>query len=436
MYTRRTLGGLLAGVFGLESLSRLAKGGAMSSVRNGPDQWSRHFPALGTKAADPFVYLDSAATTQRPIAVLDALVDFYTHGNANPGRTQHRSARVAYERYEDARRAVAAFIHAKRPEEIVWVRGTSEAINLVAASWGEAELKAGDEILLTVAEHASCLLPWQMAAHRAGASIRIVDTDNAGRISLEDLQQKLSARTRLLAFTHVSNVLGYINPAKEICARAHRVGARVLIDGAQSAPHVPIDVQDLDCDFFAFSSHKMLGPMGIGVLWARHELLETMPPYQAGSNMAHAVDLDSAQLEHGALKFGAGTPNVAGPIGLAAAIRFINELGRDQIRAHESAITDYGLAALQKIPRVRLLGPSESTNRLPVFSFEVDGMSASAVQRSLDARGVGVRAGDLAALPLLKRLGTTTATRASCYLYTSKRDIDALTAGLFEIAKS
>jgi cysteine desulfurase/selenocysteine lyase len=368
--------------------------------------------------------------------VLDALVDFYTHSNANPGQAQHRFARIAYERYEEARRTVAAFIHAKRSEEIVWVRGTTEAINLVAATWGRAELKPNDEILLTVTEHASCLFPWQLAAHRAGAVVRIVDTDDEGRISLEDLERKLSARTRLLAFTHVSNVLGYINPAKEICARAHRAGARVLIDGAQSAPHVPIDVQDLDCDFFAFSSHKMLGPMGIGVLWARHELLEAMPPYQAGSNMAHAVDLDSAELEHGAFKYGAGTPDVSGPIGLAAAIRFIDELGRDQIRTHESAITDYGLAGLQKIPRVRLLGPTKSTDRLPVFSFEVEGISASNVQKSLDAKGVGVRAGDLAALPLLKRLGTTAATRASCYLYTSKGDVDALLAGLREVVKS
>jgi cysteine desulfurase/selenocysteine lyase len=403
----------------------------MHQDRASPECWQKLFPAFAHSSGDtPFTYLDSAATTQRPAAVLDALLDFYTHSNANPGQSQHRWAKRAFERFEAARRTVAAFIHAASSDEIVWVRGTTEAINLVANTWGRLEVHPSDEVLLTVSEHASCLLPWQMAAKAAGARIRLVETDEEGRISLDDLDRKLSSRTRLVAFAHVSNVIGYVNPAKEICARAHQAGARVLIDGAQSVPHIPVDVQDLGCDFFAFSSHKMLGPMGIGVLWVRGEILDAMPPYQGGSNMAHAVDLESCELEHGALKYGAGTPNVSGPIGLAAAMDFLDSLGREAIRVHEASITAYALTRLQGIAGLRLLGPTDAKERIPVFSFEVEDISAAEVQRALDANGVGVRAGDLAALPLLKRFGVTTAARASCYLYTSKSDIDRFINGL------
>ena len=330
----------------------------------------------------------------------------------------------------DARQTVATWINAANAEEVVWVRGTTEAINLVASAWGSIALRPADEILLTVAEHASNLLPWKLAAERVGARLRLVDVDDEGRISLEDLDRKLSDRTRILAFSHVSNVAGYVNPAAQICARARQAGALTLIDAAQSAPHVPIDVRALGCDFLAFSSHKMLGPMGIGVLWARRELLQSMPPYQAGSNMAHAVDFESAQLEHAAHKFGAGTPYAPGPLGLAAAMQFLNLLGRQSVIAHEQALTDYALRRLREVPRLRLLGPKDSERRIPVFTFEIAGLSAQQVQRSLDDQQVAIRAGDLSALPLLKRLGVETAARASCYLYTTEADIDRLIAGL------
>ena len=395
------------------------------------NDWRRFFPALSNSPAGPsFVYLDSAATTQRPVAVLDALTDFYARGNANPGKSQHALARRAYEQYESARQTVATWINAANAEEVVWVRGTTEAINLVASAWGSIALRPADEILLTVAEHASNLLPWKLAAERVGARLRLVDVDDEGRISLEDLDRKLSDRTRILAFSHISNVAGYVNPAAQICARARQAGALTLIDAAQSAPHVPIDVRALGCDFLAFSSHKMLGPMGIGVLWARRELLQSMPPYQAGSNMAHAVDFESAQLEHAAHKFGAGTPYAPGPLGLAAAMQFLNSLGRQSVMAHEQALTDYALRRLREVPRLRLLGPKDSERRIPVFTFEIAGLSAQQVQRSLDDRQVAIRAGDLSALPLLKRLGVETAARASCYLYTTEADIDRLIAGL------
>jgi cysteine desulfurase/selenocysteine lyase len=397
----------------------------------GADRWRADFPAL-RQAIDgrPLAYLDSAATTQRPNQVIEAITRFYREDNANPSGSLHALARRAQERYEEARRSVAAFVHAADPSEIVWVRGTTEGINLVAASWGRANLRAGDEVLVTLAEHYSNLLPWRLAAERAGATLLFVDVDDEGRVSLEDLDRKLSPRTRLVAVSHVSNVLGHVNPVAEVCARAHRAGARVLVDAAQSVPHFPVDVQSLGCDFLAFSSHKMLGPMGVGVLWARRELLEEMSPYQAGSNMAHDVDLDSARYEHAALKFGAGTPNVSGPIGLAAAIAYLNAAGRENIRKHEQELTEHALRELEGVPGLRLLGTKAPTDRVPVFSFSLDGFAPVDLARKLDASGIAIRAGDLAALPLLKRLGADAAARASCYFYNTRGEIDRLVAAL------
>jgi SufS family cysteine desulfurase len=393
--------------------------------------WRVRFTALAQHVnGHRLVYLDNAATTQRPEAVLQAQLDFYRHDNANPSGSLHTLARRAHERYEAARATVAKFINAPHVDEIVWVRGTTEGNNLVAAAWGRATLRRGDEILLTLAEHASNLLPWRLVAEQIGAIVRYVNVDDAGRVLLDDLDRKLSDRTRLFAFSHVSNVAGYINPAAEMCARARRVGARVLIDAAQSAPHVPLDVQALGCDFLTFSSHKMMGPMGVGVLWARREILEEMPPYQAGSNMAHDIDVESFQMEHAARKFGAGTPNVSGPIGLAAAIDCMNELGRDDIAQHEQTITAYSLGRLREVRGLHVLGPHEPAERLPVFSFTLDGYTPQEVMLALDTRGIAIRAGDLAALPLLKRLGTHVAARASCYLYTQKEDIDELVHSL------
>ena len=400
-------------------------------------RWRADFPALGqTVNGYPLAYLDSAATTQRPAAVLAALLNYYRHDNANPGATLHALARRAHEQYEEARRTLAAFINAPDPDEVVWVRGTTEGINLVASAWARPRLRPGDELLLSVAEHASNLLPWRLVAENTGATVRYLDVDDEGRLRLDDLDRKLSERTRLVSLSHVSNVAGYINPTAEICARARRAGARVLIDAAQSAPHVPLDVQSLGCDFLVFSGHKMLGPMGIGVLWARRELLEDMSPYQAGSNMAREVDLASEEFEHAARKFGAGTPNVSGPVGLAAAVQYLHGLDRSAIERHERQLTQYALEQLTDIPGLRLLGPRLAVQRVPVFSFTLAGHSPAEILEHLDARGIGVRAGDLAALPLLKRFGVNAAARASCYLYTQTAELDRLTAALRELTHS
>lgn len=433
--TRRKLGqyALLAGAMAMapgRTLSAtLAPLGRSDVMRSRAD-----FPALNQRmAGHPLTYLDSAATTQRPSAVLDAMMDFYRRDNANPGSVLHSLARRAYEQYEDARRTLATLLNAAQPDEVVWTRGTTEGINLVATAWARTVLRHGDEILLTVAEHASNLLPWRLVAEQTGAIIRYVDVDEDGRLLLEDLERKLSEHTRLVAFSHVSNVAGYINPAAQICARVRRAGARVLIDAAQSAPHIPLDVQALGCDFLVFSSHKMLGPMGVGVLWAKRELLDAMPPYQAGSNMAHEIDLTSQEFEQGARKFGAGTPNVAGAVGLAAAVRYLNNYDRNVIERHEAQLTEYALQRLRDIRGMRLLGPKVPSQRLPVFSFVLASRSPQETLRYLDAQGIAVRAGDLAALPLLRRFGVRSAVRASCYLYTQPDDIERLARALHDL---
>jgi cysteine desulfurase / selenocysteine lyase len=400
-------------------------------------RWRAEFPALKQKVSGyPLTYLDSAATTQRPASVLTALEDYYRNDNANPGATLHTLARRADEHYESARRALADFIHARDPDELVWVRGTTEGINLVASAWARPRLLPGDELLLTVAEHASNLLPWRLVAEQTGAIVRYVEVDDEGRVRLDDLDRKLSERTRFLSFSHVSNVAGYINPAAQLSARARSAGARVLIDAAQSAPHVPLDVQSLGCDFLVFSGHKMLGPMGVGVLWGRRELLEEMSPYQAGSNMAHAVDLASQEFEHAARKFGAGTPNVSGAIGLAAAVEYLRTQDRGAIERHEAQLTQYALEQLTDISGLRLLGPHSAAQRVPVFSFVLAGHSPAEILRYLDSRGVAIRAGDLSALPLLKRFGVSAAARASCYLYTQTEELDRLAAALRELTCS
>jgi len=436
--TRRELGHAALGA--LLSVSTRQKAWSTSSGApelDGVTRWRADFPALDqTVNGHPLVYLDSAATTQRPAAVLAALLDYYRHDNANPGAKLHALARRAYERYEGARRTLGTFINAADPDEVVWVRGTTEGINLVACAWARPRLRPGDELLLTVAEHASNLLPWRLAAEETGAKVRYLDVDDEGRLSLDDLDRKLSERTRLVGFSHISNVAGCVNPAAEICARARRAGARVLIDAAQSAPHVPLDVRSLGCDFLVFSGHKMLGPMGIGVLWGRRELLEDMSPYQAGSNMAHEVDFATQEFEHAARKFGAGTPNVSGPVGLAAAVQYLSSHNRSALESHEAELTQYALEQMTDIPGLRLLGPRSAAQRVPVFSFVLAGHTPAEILRYLDARGIAIRAGELAALPLLKRFGVTAAARASCYLYTQTAELARLAAALRELTRS
>ena len=391
--------------------------------------WPSTFPALRQRINEqPLTFLDSAATTLRPQSVIDALVDYYSTDNANPSRVHTLAGRAA-DRLAAARKELARFVNASDPSEIIFVRGTTEGVNLVATTWGADTLKADDEIVLTVAEHSSNLMPWTRLARQTGAKVRVVDVDDEGRPRLGQFKQILSKRTRIVAFSHVSNVLGYINPAKEICAITREVGARVVIDGAQGAPHAKIDVRDLGCDFYVFSGHKMLGPMGTGVVWGRRELLEAMPPYHVGSNMAHDVDFEHAEFEHGAQKFQAGTPDVAGPVGLAAAVRFFQAAG-PLLQRHDDELVRHGLARLSRIPKVRLIGPRNPEHRVPVFTFVVEGHAATAVARALDARGIAVRAGDMAALPLLRRFGTSEAVRASAYVYSTPADLDRLADAL------
>lgn len=387
--------------------------------------WPSTFPALRQRVNNqPLVFLDSAATTLRPQSVIDALVEYYSTDNANPSRVHTLASRAA-DRLANARQAVAHFVNAADPSEIVFTRGSTEGLNLIANTWGAANLRNGDEVVLTIAEHASNLMPWTRAAKQSGATVRIVDVDDQGRVDPDNLRKQLSNRTRLVAVSHVSNVLGYVNPVKEIADLAKRTGAAVVIDGAQGVPHVKVDVQDLGCDFYVFSGHKMLGPMGTGVMWGRRQHLEAMPAYHVGSNMAHEVDFEHASLEHGAQKFQAGTPDVAGPVGLAAAVKFFDAAGA-AFQRHDNALVRHGLAVLQQIRGLRLIGPTSAERRVPVFTFVLDGHPALSVAKALDARGIAVRAGDMAAVPLLKRFGTHEAVRASAYVYSTPADLDRL----------
>ena len=385
------------------------------------------FPLL---AGSDVVYLDSAATAQKPKRVLDAVRAYYEQDNANVHRGLYDLARRATERYEAARRTVATFINAPSADEVVWVRGTTEAINLVASSWAGANLKEGDEILLTTLEHHSNIVPWQLAAKRAGAHIRYIDIDEDGRLKLDDVNGLLTDRTRLVSLGHVSNALGTINPVSDIIAQAHDAGAVVLIDGAQGAPHQDIDVQALGCDFYTLSGHKLGAPMGIGALWARRALLEEMPPYQGGGEMIDHVGLDYstwAQLPH---KFEAGTPNVGGAVGMAAAIEFLDELGAEARLAHERALVEHGLERLLAVDGLHLFGPNDPADRIAVFSFALAGVHPHDIATILDEAGIAVRAGHHCCQPLMRRLEVPATTRASCWVYSTPEEIDRLVEGL------
>ena len=378
----------------------------------------------------PLIYFDNAATTQKPRAVVEALVSYYEHDNANVHRGLYELSRRATEQYEAARATAARFLNARDPSEVIWVRGATEAINLVAATWGWQNLKQGDEILLSVLEHHSNIVPWQLAAQRAGAHIKYIDIDEQGRLRLDDFEQKLSARTRIVAIGHVSNALGTIHPVKHIVERAHAAGALVLIDGAQGAPHLHLDMQDIDCDFYALSGHKMCGPMGIGVLWARRELLDAMPPYHGGGEMIDRVFNDYSTYAAVPHKFEAGTPNAGGAVGLAAAMEFLNGIGHDALWQHEQMLTRYGMEKLRGIDGLRLFGPNDPDERTAVFSFEIDGLHPHDIATVLDSQGVAIRAGHHCAQPLMRRLRVPATTRASCYLYNTTEEIDRLVSAL------
>ena len=423
-------------VLGAGALGTRSGGGESRQPPGSLSGFAREFPALRQQVnGQPLIYLDSGATTLRPQTVIDSLVEYYSTDNANPSPV-HALAAKAAERLTVAREAAARFVNAVSPSEIIFVRGTTEGVNLVASTLGATNLSPGDEVVLSVAEHASNLMPWARAAERAGARVRVADVDDDGRLTVDAVKAVLSDRTRIVAFTHVSNVVGFINPAREIAQVAKVAGAMVAIDGAQGAPHVKIDVQDIGCDFYIWSGHKMLGPMGTGAVWGRRELLDRLPPYHVGSNMAHGVTLDHSDLEHGAQKYQAGTPDVAGPVGLHAAMRLFDRVGYDAIRAHDQALVARGLERLRAIPGLRLLGPSQPSDRIPVFTFIPGGLPATSVAQELNRRGIAVRAGDMAALPLLKRLGVSEAVRASAYLYSTPGDFDRLADALQQIIRA
>jgi len=381
------------------------------------------FPALHQQVnGRPLVYLDNAATTQKPQAVLDALLGFYSRDCANVHRGVHALSQRATDAYEGARETVARFLNA-RPREIVFTRGTTEAINLVAYSYG-SRLSPGDEILITELEHHSNIVPWQMLAERTGARLRVAPIDDRGEIILEEFQHLLGPRTRIVAVAHVSNALGTVNPVEEICRLAHTYGARVLVDGAQAVPHLAVDVRALDCDFYAFSGHKIYGPTGIGVLFGRWELLEAMPPYQGGGDMIRSVTFEKTLYNDPPYRFEAGTPHIAGAIGLAAAIEYVTRLGLEEIRRHEQQLLEAATRALEEIPGVRIVGTA--AHKAAVVSFVLDGVHPHDVATVLDHEGVAVRAGHHCAQPLMERFGLPATTRASFALYNTLEEVDAL----------
>jgi cysteine desulfurase / selenocysteine lyase len=392
----------------------------------------RDFPILDTLTEDgrPLIYLDNAATSQKPRVVIDALSRYYEAGNANVHRGLYDLSRRATEAFEAARARVAGFIGAPSAEEVIWVRGATEGINLVAQSWGAGNLKPGDEIILTMLEHHSNIVPWQLVAQRHGATIRFVDIDEQGRIRLDELQSMLSGRTRMVAVGHVSNAIGTIHPVRQIVDMAHDAGAVVLVDGAQGAPHVRVDVQALDCDFYVLSGHKMCGPMGIGALWGRRELLDAMPPYQGGGEMIDYVGTDGSTFKGVPHRFEAGTPNVSGALGLAVAAEYLDGLGHDALWTYEQELVRHGLDVIGGMDGVTLFGPDDPTERTAVFSFQLDGVHPHDVATIVDAEGVAVRAGHHCCQPLMRRLGVPATTRASAYIYNTTDEIDALAAAL------
>ena len=387
------------------------------------------FPILARPVHDRrLAYLDNGATTQKPDAVIEAEARFYRESNANIHRGVHWLSQHATDLYEAARSTVRGFINARHADEIVFTRGTTEAINLVAQSWGRAELRAGDEILITTMEHHSNIVPWQLLCEQTGAVLKVVPISDAGELDLDAFDALLNPRTRLLAITHISNALGTINPVAALTASAHAVGALVLVDGAQAVAHQKVDVQALDCDFYAFSGHKLYGPTGIGVLWGRAELLAAMPPWQGGGDMIRTVSFERTTYADAPQRFEAGTPNIAGTIGLAAAIDYVSAIGIERIAAHEHALLAHATAALGDIPGIRLIGTA--AHKAGILSFMVEHIHPHDLGTILDAEGVAIRAGHHCAMPLMTRFGIPGTARASLAMYNDETDIAALVSAI------
>jgi cysteine desulfurase/selenocysteine lyase len=374
------------------------------------------------------IYLDNAATTQKPYAVLDALMNFYAHHNANVHRGAYGVGAKASELFEAARERVARFLNARESAEIIFTRGTTESINLVAASWGGSQLREGDEIIVSEMEHHANILPWMQIARAKGARIVVWRITDEGRLDMDELRRLITERTRMVAVTHISNVLGTINPVADICRIAHEAGALCMVDAAQSAAHLPLDVQALDCDFLAFSGHKAYGPTGIGVLYGKRALLEQMPPYQTGGGMIRKVSWDEVVWADVPARFEAGTPAIAEAIGLHAALDFIDAIGRERIAAQEHALTQYALQRLQEVPDLRLYGPQP--DRAGIFAFTLADIHPHDIATVLDSRDIAIRSGHHCAHPLGDRLGVPATARVSLAIYNDTDHIDALIEGL------
>jgi cysteine desulfurase / selenocysteine lyase len=396
------------------------------------DKVRADFPILETRVhGHGLVYLDNAATSQKPRAVIDALVQYYEHTNANIHRGVHYLSQLATEDYEAGRRTVQKFIHAGDASEIVFTRGTTEGINLVAQTWGRRHVGAGDEVLVTAMEHHSDIVPWQMLCEQNGAKLRVAPINDRGELIVDELAQRIGPRTKIVALAHVSNALGTINPVKKIAALAHARGAVVVVDGAQAVPHLAVDVQDLDCDFYAFSAHKMYGPTGIGALYGKAALLEAMPPYQGGGDMIASVTFEKTTYNKVPHKFEAGTPDMAGVAGLKAAIEYMQSLGLDKIAAHEHDLLEYATQRVSEIDGVKLIGTA--AEKASVLSFTFEGVHPHDIGTILDQEGIAVRTGHHCAQPVMERYGIPATVRASFAAYNTRSEVDALVRGLRKV---
>jgi cysteine desulfurase/selenocysteine lyase len=402
-----------------------------------PDQdtvarWRDDFPILRERIhGKPLVYLDNGATTQKPAVVIDAERNYYEHTNANVHRGVHLLSQCATEAYEAARARIARFLNAARPEEIVYVRGTTEAINLVAQSDVRPRAKPGDEILISAMEHHSNIVPWQIVCEQTGARLKVVPIDDRGALDIDAYERMINERTLIVALTHASNALGTINPVARLIDIAHSRGVPVLLDGAQAIAHVPVDVRALDCDFYAFSGHKIYGPTGIGVLYAKASRLEAMPPWQGGGDMIRSVTFERTEYNVIPWKFEAGTPNIAGAIALAVALDYVDSIGLDVIGAHEAKVLAYATDVVRALPRVRLIGTAEE--KVGIVSFVHEDIHAHDIGTILDHCGVAIRAGHHCAMPVMQRFHVPATVRASFALYNTRDDVDALVAAMAKV---
>jgi len=390
------------------------------------------FPILKqTVHGHPLVYLDNAATSQKPRAVIDALSHYYLCDNANIHRGVHELSQRSTHNYEGTRTKLKKFLNAPDAHEMIFTRGTTEGINLVASSWGGKNVKAGDDVVISGLEHHSNIVPWQILCQATGAKLKVVPINDRGELLLEEYEKLLSDRTKVVALAHVSNALGTINPVRQMAEMAHRFGAIVVVDGAQSVPPMKVDVQALDCDFFALSGHKMFGPTGIGVLWGKSKLLEAMPPYQGGGDMIRTVTFEKTTYNTVPHKFEAGTPDIAGVIGLGAAIDYINQVGIERIAAYEHDLLAYGTEVLSQVPGLRIVGTARE--KASVLSFVLEGIHPHDIGTVLDRQGIAVRTGHHCAQPVMDRFGVPATTRASLAFYNTTAEIDALAAGLYKV---